>query len=658
MRKYKICMLCDRFDIGGAETHVLTLANALCEEGHTVALVTEGGAYTEKLHKDIRVFHLPLTKRPLSLSILFRLCRLIKREGFDVLHAHTRITAFYCRLLSTHRTVVTAHWVFDTSFPKKQLSFWGKQTLAVSEDIKDYLVRTYRLSPESIRVTVNGIDTALFIPKKKKGITKICLCSRLDKDRADAAFALLRAAASLSDTHAFSLQLIGDGDAMPALRDLAEALSRRHAAFHPVFLGARTDVSRFLSDADIFVGVSRAALEAMAAGCAVILAGNEGYLSIFDPQDPTEAEKSNFCCRGASPVTVAALTRDLMHLLSAPPEERYFLGEKCRAYVKRQYSVSRMTKDAYKAYTACVRDRAVLCGYYGSGNVGDELLRIAITRRLKKEGYADVLLLSLRHPSPSAVYAILRRYDFFLGGGNLLQDTTSCRSLRFYLALLSLAQRRGCHTALIGAGLGPLSDEGKERVRVPLSRTDEVECRTLGDLWEARALGAPQAIYAPDPVLSLLSPAQRKERNGVMLAFRAPDGKNASFVYAVAKRATEVFRGSCFFFAMHPADAPFAKRLAKRLSVPFVSGNAKLFIHTLGHCRLVIGDRLHAGICAFGMEIPFLLDGDDAKCARFLQDVKKAAVNSGFCGDIRRGEMTTAPSNAGMKQAKDRLLRR
>ena len=653
--RYKICMLCDSFDIGGAETHVLTLANALSDAGHKLTLVTGGGAYTASLKKDIKVILLPLSRKSHFLGNLFRLRRLLRRGRFDVIHAHTRMAALYCRMLCPRRTVVTAHWVFATSFPKKQLSFWGKETLAVSPDIKDYLRHHYSLPDDRIRVTVNGIDQAVFAPKEKGGTPKISLCSRLDSDRAMAAFALLPAAARLSDRYPFTLEIIGDGDCMTPLRELSKRLMETHPRFSPSFLGGRTDVSALLADADIFVGVSRAALEALSAECAVILAGNEGYLSVFDPDTPNDAERSNFCCRGASSVTEEALYRDLAHLLSLPTENRRLLGKKGRAYVAEHYSVTRMREDAERVYEKCVKSKAVLCGYYGADNVGDELLLLSLKGRLKAEGYHRILSLSRKNFSLVAVYAILRGYDFFLGGGNLLQDETSRRSLSFYLFFLTLAQRRGCRTSLLSAGIGPLSEKGKEKVRLPLSRVGLVECRTAADAEEARRLGARHIRLCADAVLSYPFPPKAKDASTVLLAFHAPKKESEAFVRRIVMRLISLYPKRCLFFAMHPRDISFGKRLAQEFSIPCLSGDASLFLETMGHTALVVGDRLHAAVCALGMEIPFFIDGENEKCAHFLADVKKAAENGDFCGDLREGLPRELPSNAGMKETKNRL---
>lgn len=58
--------------------------------------------------------------------------------------------------------------------------------------------------------------------------------------------------------------------------------------------GARTDINELISVATVFVGVSRAALEAMAGGKTVIVAGNEGYIGLFEQNKLQTARENNF----------------------------------------------------------------------------------------------------------------------------------------------------------------------------------------------------------------------------------------------------------------------------------------------------------------------------------------------------------------------------
>ncbi len=654
MRKYRVCMLCDRLDLGGAETHIVTLANRLAADGHEVTVLSGGGRLVSSL-SGVRHITLPLFRKRAFFSLLFSLRRLLRHEHFDVLHAHTRFTAFLCRHLAKKRTVTTAHWIFDTAFPKGSLTFWGKEALAVSEDIAAYLTENYKIPREQITVTVNGIDDRLFAPRKKESdVRHIVSCTRMDPDRSLAAFCLLDAAARLPHG-AFTLTLIGDGADLAALKKKADALTAAHPSLSLRLTGGLSDVSPYLAEADIFVGVSRAALEGMASGCATILAGNEGYLSIFDPEDAAVAESSNFCCRGAEKTTSELLFRDLSRLLSLPPSHLRKMGDQNRLYVRERYSVERMAKDALSVYEKICKREVVLCGYYGFYSVGDELLARALEGRLREEGYGKIRFLSARWLSPSALAALLNGYDLLLGGGNLLQDATSRRSLSFYLFCAKCARGR----IIIHGGIGPLSDEGERRARPLLSRASGVYPRTAGDLCRARALGATDPILSADAALTLPYPKKGKGEQ-ILLAFRAPSPEEEPLVVAFVLHLCHVFgKERLSLFAMHAADLSFAKRLSRLCGISFFRGGADTFVRLLTECRAVFASRLHAGVCALGMGIPFLLWSGEEKCRFFVEDVKNSTEENGFCALFSFGDRPKElPSPHGAEEAKRKLLSR
>ncbi|MEW6421531.1 MAG: polysaccharide pyruvyl transferase CsaB, partial [Deinococcota bacterium] len=89
--------------------------------------------------------------------------------------------------------------------------------------------------------------------------------------------------------------------------------------------------------------------------------------------------------------------------------------------------------------------RVAVSGYYGFGNTGDEAIALAITRELKKQGAVPLLLSqtpaetaraygceSAARMNPAALLGALTRSQVLLsGGGGLLQDKTSARTLRY-----------------------------------------------------------------------------------------------------------------------------------------------------------------------------------------------------------------------------------
>ena len=117
----------------------------------------------------IRHVNAPLDSKNIISMIksYFILGKTIKNGNFDIVHAHARIPAFLCGLLKRSldfRFITTAHWVFNVTRLLKIMTNWGERTIAVSEDIKKYLMDNYRVSPDKITVTINRIDTQKFSP--------------------------------------------------------------------------------------------------------------------------------------------------------------------------------------------------------------------------------------------------------------------------------------------------------------------------------------------------------------------------------------------------------------------------------------------------------------------------------------------------------------
>ena len=197
----KILMVTMGLDIGGAETHIVELAKELKDEGHDLAIVSNGGVYVPEITAaGIRHYQAPLHRRRVRDMRKARaiLSRVLREERPDVVHAHARIPAFLCGALCRKMKlpfVTTAHWVFDTSGALRYLTDWGERTVAVSDDIKAYLIREYGLPAEHISVTINGIDTEKFSPGvsgervvREFGLDRskpiLSYVSRMDEDRA------------------------------------------------------------------------------------------------------------------------------------------------------------------------------------------------------------------------------------------------------------------------------------------------------------------------------------------------------------------------------------------------------------------------------------------------------------------------------------------
>ncbi len=357
-----------KMDIGGAETHIIEVARELSRRGHDITVASNGGVFVPELEahgiKHVKIpFH---SKSPSDVLASYRLTKkLLKEEKFDIVHAHARIPTVICgRLARKFKIpyVTTAHLTFSVNPLWKILTDWGEGTVAVSDDIKEYLTREYGVPAEQIVVTVNGIstdtyseDTDFSAVKQEFSLSdtdkRIVHVSRIDTDRSLAALKLVESAPKIYEKFPDAeILIVGGGNDFERLSSAAKEANEKIGKEFIRLTGARTDINRMIAAGKIFIGVSRAALEAMAMARPTILAGNEGYLGIFTKDKFETAYESNFCCRGTAETEADILVRDVCRLLSMEESELSAIAKDGRNIVEEHYSVAKMADDYLTVY--------------------------------------------------------------------------------------------------------------------------------------------------------------------------------------------------------------------------------------------------------------------------------------------------------------------
>ena len=220
----------------------------------------------------------------------------------------------------------------------------------------------------------------------------------MDKDRAQLAFELVEIAPEIvKEFPDIEIVIVGGGNVFLELQKKTEEMNKRLGSRRIILTGGRTDIYKFAALGDIFVGVSRSALEAMACEKPVIVAGNEGYIGIFDETKLDSAIETNFCCRGLALSSCDKLLKDVKTLLNNSVDENARLGRFGRELILNSYSLSKMAQDCIKMYVAASDTKkwdAVISGYYGYKNSGDESLLFAMLQNLRGEK-EDIRLLVL-----------------------------------------------------------------------------------------------------------------------------------------------------------------------------------------------------------------------------------------------------------------------
>lgn len=331
--RMKILLITDRMDTGGAETHIAMLARGLRVRGMQAAVLSSGGRAADRLEAEgIPQYRIsPIGYSPVRFLSAKRLVRrLAEQEGYQILHAHARIPALLVRGSRSWKhapaSAVTVHAAFQRLPLLSGICWWGEQTVAVSEDLRAAVCDRFHVPAETVTVIPNGVDCNVFSPTDADAPPhSILFASRLDSDCALGAELLCSIAPALAARFPdLQITVAGGGNALPFVRKRAEeacaafarsAGSRREPLIRTV--GTVADMPALYRSHRVFVGVSRAALEAAACGCAVLLCGNEGYGGLLSPDTPRPA-LSNFCCRGYPLPTAHALLDDLSRLLQAP----------------------------------------------------------------------------------------------------------------------------------------------------------------------------------------------------------------------------------------------------------------------------------------------------------------------------------------------------
>ena len=684
---YKVLHATMSLGIGGAETHIVELVLEMKRRGIDVSVASNGGVYVETLlNAGIRHHTVPMHKRhiPSMLKSYFLMRRIIKEEKPHVVYAHARICGFICGLVrKTVRFtfVTTAHFDFKVGRWLRLFSNWGEKTLAVSEDIKKYLTDNYGVDPDNVLVTVNGVNTETFSPAVSPGdiINEfgldpsqpvICNVSRMDQNAALATRLLVDIAPELHDRiPGVQLLITGVGDIYEEIKAKAAAINTAAGTNVVTMTGMRTDINAILASGDLFVGVSRAALEALASAKPVILTGNQGYLGLFTPDKEQAAINTNFTCRGCELPTSGLLLAEIVRFFETfSGDEKKALGLFGREMIIRNYSVRRMADDYIHAYEAAIRRKynVVMSGYYGFKNAGDEAILQSVYRNIKEcSNDISVTVLSSDPEDTKSRYGYnavarfnvfrvlgaLRRCDVLVsGGGSLLQDFTSTRSLLYYLFIIRAAKRMGKKVMIYANGIGPvLKESNRRRVRRVISRADVITLRDSASAEELRAMGLDRddIRVTADPVFAMKGTTGEETRSfleklgvppGPFITVSIRDwpgmGDFCGSIADICERVYEASgRGTVFIPMQADIDAGISHKVQYMMKSPSFVLEGRLTAEELmgliGASDAMMAMRLHALIFAARMNVPFTGLVYDPKVSAYL-----SALGMPSAGDV------------------------
>ncbi|MBL7072330.1 MAG: glycosyltransferase family 4 protein [Candidatus Omnitrophica bacterium] len=304
----KILLLTTHINIGGVGFYTVNLAKYLRKMGHEPVVVSSGGDLEELLQKaDARHIKMDLkTKAEFGFKVakaILPLTRLVQKEGFDVIHAQTRVAQVAGGIVSkiTRVPIVsTGHGFFKHErLFRKLFPFWGDKIIAISESVRGHLINDFHIDEKKITVVYNGIELDRFLRKNGKIDQNMRDKMSLDRD-----LTIVGAIGRLSSVKGYiylikafkkvaeknknaRLLLVGEGDEKPKLEKEVKEAGLTNKV---IFESKKMATEDYLSVMDIFCqpsikeGLGLALIEAMASGRACIGSNVGGIPEIIDDE--------------------------------------------------------------------------------------------------------------------------------------------------------------------------------------------------------------------------------------------------------------------------------------------------------------------------------------------------------------------------------------
>lgn len=300
--------------------------------------------------------------------------------------------------------------------------------------------------------------------------------------------------------------------------------------------------------------------------------------------------------------------------------------------------------------------KILLAGYYGFGNLGDEaILEMVLKQLLHVTERENITVLSGNKEETSKKYKIrtIDRYNVIsiigrvassdalvFGGGSLLQDVTSKRSIYYYLLLIRIAKTLGKKVIMLSQGIGPiLSQRSKSITARVLNTVDHITVRDVQSMEFLISIGVNRDIIllSADPVINFRqNDTDERTDDGVKrVCFSLRNWKDVN-VYAkiagVTKRLCE--KGiKCFFVPFYyNEDLRLVEEIESILGDQAVYYKERLSTEQaydiIREMNLLVGVRLHALIFASAADVPFVAVSYDHKVDHFVESVNMSVACS------------------------------
>lgn len=670
-------------DIGGARIHVISLVKELSKYIDVKIISFRHGIFSDEakaLGLDVEII-----KTGLFWYDLYKLVHIIKNEGFDLVHAHgakANMMACFCKKIIHIPIVTTIHSDYKLDYLQsfmKDITFGKINALAlrmidyhigVSTNFQKMLVKR-GFDKNQIYKVYNGIDFNVKLNNYNK--TEYYSKFNIPFDQDTIFVGILARLHPVKDIDTFLLAakeilylkknvnflIGGDGEEMKRLRKKTAQLGISDNVF---YLGFITDPYEFMNSIDINVLTSLSESFPYTILEGTIFKKATISTDVGGISDLITHKKNGFLFE---PEDYKSLTKYLLKLIE-DTNLRITFGEQIYNKAKSTFSLKNMCKSQLDIYSSVILKytnpsikkncKVLISGYHGSNNIGDDAILSAIIKDLN--GYipnVDITVLSRNFEKtidnynvnsiswlmlPKILLSMLKSDLFITGGGSLIQNIKSTRSLFYYLSLIWFAKKFGITCMLYANGIGPLKGKFAKYITSKiLNKVDVITLRDHASSLELEKLGVtrPKVIITADPALSL----EPCSDNDLDLLFENEDLPTNKNLVGISVRnwnkddyiIDEISKFINYLNILYgyipvlipmqyPEDLIFAEKITAKTCVEnYVirnSYNPNTIIGLIKKMDVIIGMRLHALIFAANTSTPFIGIEYEQKIRGFL----------------------------------------
>lgn len=272
----------------------------------------------------------------------------------------------------------------------------------------------------------------------------------------------------------------------------------------------------------------------------------------------------------------------------------------------------------------------VISGYIGFDNFGDEAIAGVLTQNLKNIGAEKITLISSNPQKTAKLYEVdavgmfgfirpIMKSDVLIsGGGSLLQDVTSLKSLVYYLGIITTALFFRKKVIIFAQGFTPFRTKiGKFLTKLILKRCHKITVRDEKSQALLKEMEI-NSIVVSDPVFGIKVP--ETEKSGIGLQLRSFPTLTDEFVEKLVSKIKKRFPNQeiKLISLQDSVDLPVLEKLEGKLLKNLTVEEA---IKELSSLEYLAGMRFHACLAAAKAGVKVLGINYDVKVQTLAETV-------------------------------------